>query len=153
MKYGEQQRIFKTIPGLESAEFARLGGIHRNTFINSPKILNANLSTKKNSKLKFAGQITGVEGYVESAAIGLLSGIYMAYELNNKPAPLINEYTALGALTNYITNESHAEDFQPMNINFGLFPDINIKKGQNKKIIQAENALINFDEWKTNNNI
>ena len=153
MKYGEQQRIFKTIPGLESAEFARLGGIHRNTFINSPKILNANLSTKKNSKLKFAGQITGVEGYVESAAIGLLSGIYMAYELNNKPAPLINEYTALGALTNYITNESHAEDFQPMNINFGLFPDINIKKGQNKKIIQAEKALINFDEWKTNNNI
>ena len=153
MKYGEQQRIFKTIPGLENAEFARLGGIHRNTFINSPKILNANLSVKNNFKLKFAGQITGVEGYVESAAIGLLSGIYMAYELNNKPAPLINECTALGALANYITNESHAEDFQPMNINFGLFPDINIKKRQNKKIIQAENSLINFNKWKTNNNI
>ena len=153
MKYGEQQRIFKTIPGLENAEFARLGGIHRNTFINSPKVLNANLSIKNNSKLKFAGQITGVEGYVESAAIGLLSGLYMSYELNNKPAPIISKYTALGALANYITDESHAINFQPMNINFGLFPDINTKKGENKKAIQVENAMVKFNEWKSNNSI
>ena len=153
MKYKEQLRVFKTIPGLENAEFVRLGGIHRNTFINSPKVLASNLSLKNNPRIKFAGQITGVEGYVESAAIGLLSGIYFAHELQNKPTPLVTNYCAIGSLINYITDESHSENFQPMNINFGLFPEVKTTKGQNKKDLQTTKAITYFDKWKTANNI
>ena len=153
MKYNEQIRVFKTIPGLKNSEFVRLGGIHRNTFINSPKVLANNLSLKTNPKIKFAGQITGVEGYVESAAIGLLSGIYFAYELANKPTPLIDSNSAIGSLVNYITDESHSKNFQPMNINFGLFPEIKINKGQNKKDLQVSKAITYFDKWKVENNI
>ncbi|WPX96281.1 methylenetetrahydrofolate--tRNA-(uracil(54)-C(5))-methyltransferase (FADH(2)-oxidizing) TrmFO [Candidatus Bandiella euplotis] len=148
MKYDEQKRVLKMIPGLKNAEFARLGGIHRNTFINSPKVLNANLSLKNNPVLKFAGQITGVEGYVESAAIALLSGIYLAYELKEAPTPFISRDTALGSLVNYIVNEADSSNFQPMNINFGLFPEIHVKKGEDKKGLLSDRALASLQKWK-----
>jgi methylenetetrahydrofolate--tRNA-(uracil-5-)-methyltransferase len=130
LKHGEQVRVFRMIPGLEQAEFARLGGLHRNTFLNSPKLLDANLRLKADPRLRFAGQITGVEGYVESAAIGLLAGRFAAAErlgMQTSPPP---STTALGALLNHITgghlsaDEGGARSFQPMNVNFGLFPPI-----------------------------
>jgi methylenetetrahydrofolate--tRNA-(uracil-5-)-methyltransferase len=131
LKHGEQARIFRMIPGLERAVFARLGGLHRNTFLNSPKLLDSNLRLKADPRLRFAGQITGVEGYVESAAIGLLAGRFVAGELlGEKPAPPPTT-TALGALLAHITgghiasaDGSGARSFQPMNVNFGLFPAI-----------------------------
>lgn len=124
MKWGEQTRIFKTIPGLENAEFARLGGLHRNTFINSPKLLDATLRLKSNPRIRFAGQITGCEGYVESASIGLITGRFAATELigGTPNIPPIN--TALGALIGHISSGADEKTFQPMNINFGLFPPL-----------------------------
>jgi methylenetetrahydrofolate--tRNA-(uracil-5-)-methyltransferase len=130
LKHGEQTRIFRTIPGLERAEFARLGGLHRNTFLNSPKLLDRRLRLKAMPRLRFAGQITGCEGYVESAAIGLLAGRFAAAEWRNEPMTLPPPTTAHGALIAHITGD-HVEtidggprSFQPMNVNFGLFPPL-----------------------------
>ena len=126
MKYGAQAEILKKIPGLENAVFARLGGIHRNTFINSPKLLNKQLKLKKRPDLRFAGQIMGVEGYVESAALGLITGRMAAAEaLGQKTYPVPPLTTALGALVEHVTGgymSGPKAKFQPMNVNFGLFP-------------------------------
>jgi methylenetetrahydrofolate--tRNA-(uracil-5-)-methyltransferase len=122
LKYAEQVRIFRMIPGLENAEFARLGGLHRNTFINSPKLLDPELRLKARPSLRFAGQVTGVEGYVESAAIGLIAGRFAAAHALGLAAEPPPATTALGALLSHITGGADASSFQPMNVNFGLFP-------------------------------
>jgi methylenetetrahydrofolate--tRNA-(uracil-5-)-methyltransferase len=145
LKHAEQVRLFRTIPGLENAEFARLGGLHRNTFIRSPELLDPTLRLKARPNIRFAGQITGCEGYVESAAIGLLAGRFAAAELSgNAVAPPPIE-TALGALLNHITGAAEAETYQPMNVNFGLFPPIagRTKKADRKKMYteRARTAL------------
>jgi methylenetetrahydrofolate--tRNA-(uracil-5-)-methyltransferase len=130
LKYGEQARIFRLIPGLETAEFARLGGLHRNTFLNSPRLLDARLRLKVAPRLRFAGQITGCEGYVESAAVGLISGRFAAAERLGREVAPPPATTAIGALINHITGghieaiEAGARSFQPMNVNFGLFPPL-----------------------------
>jgi methylenetetrahydrofolate--tRNA-(uracil-5-)-methyltransferase len=124
MKYGAQTDIFRMIPGLENAVFARLGGLHRNTFINSPRLLDKFLRLKADPRIRFAGQITGCEGYVESAAVGILSARFAASEILGQPLTPPPESTALGALLNHITEGANAETFQPMNINFGLFPPL-----------------------------
>ena len=131
MKYGAQKEVLRQIPGLETAEFARLGGIHRNTFLNSPTLLDHQMRLKAAPHLRFAGQITGVEGYVESAAMGLLAGRMAASEILGKPLPSVPEDTALGALILHITGGADAKTFQPMNVNFGLFRPIEgTKKGR-----------------------
>ena len=122
LKYGEQQRIFRMIPGLENAEFARLGGIHRNTFIKSPILLDDFLRLKSRPNLRFAGQITGCEGYIESAAIGLLAGYFAACEARQVQPVLPPETTALGAMLKHLRDDTNIDDFQPMNSNFGIFP-------------------------------
>ena len=154
MKHGSQKEIFKTIPGLENAEFARLGGLHRNTFINSPKLLDPFLRLKNFQNIFFAGQITGVEGYVESSAIGLIAGIIAAHDLKNKRLKLPPENTAHGSLLKHITMNANPHTFQPMNVNFGLMPDINTDlkkkkyiKGREKKKIQSNSAINSFKEW------
>ena len=154
MKHGSQKEIFKTIPGLEKAEFARLGGLHRNTFINSPKLLDPFLRLKNFQNIFFAGQITGVEGYVESSAIGLIAGIIAAHDLKNKNLKLPPENTAHGSLLKHITMNANPDTFQPMNVNFGLMPDINTDlkkkkyiKGREKKKIQSNFAINSFSEW------
>ena len=124
LKHGEQVRIFRTIPGLQNAEFARLGGIHRNSFINSPRLLDHELRLKSKSNIRFAGQITGCEGYVESAAVGILAARFAAAELVGKTLRPPPAETALGALLAHITGGAEAETFQPMNVNFGLVPPI-----------------------------
>jgi methylenetetrahydrofolate--tRNA-(uracil-5-)-methyltransferase len=131
LKHGEQVRVFRTIPGLENAEFARLGGLHRNTYINSPILLDASLQLKSRPGLRFAGQITGCEGYVESAAVGLLAGRFAAAERLGRPVMTPPPTTAFGALLNHITgghlisdDEPGKRSFQPMNVNFGLFPPL-----------------------------
>jgi len=148
LKYGEQQRIFKSIPGLENAEFARLGGIHRNTFINSPKLLDHALRLKTAPHIRFAGQVTGVEGYVESAACGLMAGRFAAEELLGQPINPPPRTTALGALLAHITGEANAETFQPMNVNFGLFlPLIEKVKKDNRPMGYTSRALRDLDGW------
>ena len=154
MKHGAQKEVFKTIPGLENSEFARLGGLHRNTFIKSPKLLDPFLRLKKSKNIFFAGQITGVEGYVESSAIGFLAGIIAAYDLKKNKLKLPPENTAHGALLRHITMNANPDTFQPMNINFGLMPDINLDlknkkhiKGREKKKIQANTAINSFKDW------
>jgi methylenetetrahydrofolate--tRNA-(uracil-5-)-methyltransferase len=139
LKYGEQLRIFRTIPGLEKAEFARLGGLHRNTFLNSPRLLDEGLRLNTCPRLRFAGQMTGVEGYVESAAIGLLAGRMAAAEMRGGVCTAPPPTTAHGALVNHITG-GHIEltdaghgSFQPMNVNFGLFPPVEVPKGPDGK--------------------
>jgi methylenetetrahydrofolate--tRNA-(uracil-5-)-methyltransferase len=122
LKHGEQVRIFRTIPGLENAEFARLGGIHRNSFINSPKLLDGELRLRSKPNIRFAGQITGCEGYVESAAVGILAARFAAAELSGDALPPPPIETALGALLSHITGGADAATFQPMNVNFGLMP-------------------------------
>ncbi len=130
MKYGAQTDVFKIIPGLENASFARLGGIHRNTFLNSPTLLDAQMRLKSRPNIRFAGQITGVEGYVESAAMGLLAArLAVAERRGHRPAPPPPE-TAMGALVTHITGGADAKTFQPMNVNFGLFPPIDAKGGR-----------------------
>jgi methylenetetrahydrofolate--tRNA-(uracil-5-)-methyltransferase len=124
LKHAEQTRLFRTIPGLEQAEFARLGGLHRNTFLNSPRLLDRQLRLPGAPHIRFAGQITGCEGYVESAAVGLLSGIMAAHELAGREWTSPPRTTALGALLSHITGDAEAESYQPMNINFGLFPPV-----------------------------
>jgi methylenetetrahydrofolate--tRNA-(uracil-5-)-methyltransferase len=148
MKHAEQVRVFRTIPGLETAEFAKLGGLHRNTFIKSPLLLDDQLRLKSQPRLRFAGQITGVEGYIESAAIGLVAGRCAAADRLGKAAPLPAATTALGALLSHITGGADAESFQPMNVNFGLFPPLaeNVHKSQRKQRI-AERALADLQSW------
>ena len=130
MKYGAQASVLRMIPGLEEAEFARLGGIHRNTFINSPRLLDNQLRMKNMPRLRFAGQITGVEGYVESAAMGLLAGRLAAAERLGITLPAVPNTTAIGALVSHISGGADAKTFQPMNVNFGLFPPIDAKGGR-----------------------
>jgi methylenetetrahydrofolate--tRNA-(uracil-5-)-methyltransferase len=130
LKHGEQTRIFRTIPGLERAEFARLGGLHRNTFLNAPKLLDGTLRLRALPRLRFAGQITGCEGYVESAAIGLMAGRFAAAERRGETPALPPRTTAHGALIAYITGDhvdtidAGPRSYQPMNVNFGLFPPL-----------------------------
>jgi len=154
LKHGEQVRIFRTIPGLENAEFARLGGIHRNTFINSPRLLDQTLALKKRPDIRFAGQITGCEGYVESTAIGLLAGRFAVEKRLGQAPSLPPETTALGALLGHVTGGAEESSYQPMNINFGLFPTIEGRdhrgkrlKGKAKKEAQAARALAEIDAW------
>lgn len=154
MKYAEQTRVLKMIPGLEEANFARLGGLHRNTFINSPRLLDTALRMKAMPRLRFAGQITGCEGYVESAAIGLMAGRFAAAERlghNFETPPLT---TAMGAMLSHITGGADAETFQPMNINFGLFPDLELKdargkpiRGTDKKKAVTGRAIADMQTW------
>jgi methylenetetrahydrofolate--tRNA-(uracil-5-)-methyltransferase len=155
LKHGEQVRIFRTIPGLENAEFARLGGIHRNTFLNSPKLLDGELRLKTAPWLRFAGQITGVEGYVESAAMGLLAGLFAAAEARGAPLAPPPPTTSMGALLAHITGGHLAEGatFQPMNANFGLFPPLPVEDGKrpprggDRKKANATRALADFHTW------
>jgi len=130
MKYGAQTEVLRMIPGLEDARFARLGGIHRNTFIQSPVLLDAEMRLKSRPNVRFAGQITGVEGYVESAAMGLLAGRMAAAELQGLAVPPVPMTTAMGALVSHITGGAEAKTFQPMNVNFGLFPPVEAKGGR-----------------------
>ena len=148
LKHGEQKRIFATIPGLENATFVRLGGIHRNTFLNSPRLLDEQLRLKAMSRLRFAGQVTGVEGYIESAAIGLLAGRFAAAERLGVVADAPPETTALGALLNHITKGADAATFQPMNVNFGLFPPLATRtKRKDRKPAYAQRALADLAAW------
>jgi methylenetetrahydrofolate--tRNA-(uracil-5-)-methyltransferase len=168
LRHGEQVRIFRTIPGLENAEFARLGGVHRNTFINAPKLLDAQLRLKAEPRLRFAGQITGCEGYVESAAIGLLAGRFAAAERLSERAELPPPTTAMGALLAHITGghldgedaDTERRSYQPMNINFGLFPPLTgstrgngtqrlrgTEKNLAKKRALTRRALNDLDQW------
>ena len=171
LKHGAQQRIFRTIPGLESAEFARLGGLHRNTFLNSPKLLDTELRLKTQKRLRFAGQMTGCEGYVESAAIGLIAGLYAAFDARSKGLPPPPATTALGSLLGHITGghietiDAGPRSFQPMNINFGLFPplahpptrkpDGSRLRGNEKTIAKKQAlsacALNDLDRWIADN--
>jgi methylenetetrahydrofolate--tRNA-(uracil-5-)-methyltransferase len=148
LTYGEQKRIFRMIPGMERAEFARLGGLHRNTFINSPRLLDDHLALRARPNVRFAGQITGVEGYVESAAIGLLAGRFAAARVAGGipvPPPAT---TALGGLLHHITGGASAATFQPMNINFGLLPPPagQLKRAERKPAL-ARRALADLDAW------
>ncbi|MBK3663216.1 methylenetetrahydrofolate--tRNA-(uracil(54)-C(5))-methyltransferase (FADH(2)-oxidizing) TrmFO [Bradyrhizobium diazoefficiens] len=167
LKYGEQQRIFRTIPGLEKAEFARLGGLHRNTFLNSPKLLDGQLRLRAQPRLRFAGQMTGCEGYVESASVGLIAGLYAAADAREETLASPPETTALGSLLGHITGghietiEPGTRSFQPMNINFGLFPPLasaptkkpdgtrlrGNEKTVAKKQAMSALALADLDRW------
>lgn len=152
MKYGAQKEVLRQIPGLETAEFARLGGIHRNTFLNSPTLLDHQMRLKAAPHLRFAGQITGVEGYVESAAMGLLAGRMAASEILEKPLPSVPEDTALGALMLHITGGADAKTFQPMNVNFGLFRPIegtkNGRKGRKERYkAYTDRAKSAWQDW------
>ncbi len=162
MKYGEQKRIFTQIPGLEGAEFARLGGLHRNTFINSPRLLDNELRLKSDPRIRFAGQITGVEGYVESSAMGLMAGRFAAAEAKDTKFTNPPVTTAFGALIHHITGGAHADSFQPMNINFGLLPDLEDKfheveingkmrrkklKKADRKVAKAKRGAKALQEW------
>ncbi len=163
LKYGEQQRIFRMIPGLENARFARLGGLHRNTFLNSPKLLDERLRLKVEPRVRFAGQMTGVEGYVESAACGLIAGRLAAADILGDRLPPPPETTAHGALIHHITG-GHLGDgagsFQPMNINFGLFPAVDPpthdeagrrlkgkERSRARRQALAQRALADFESW------
>lgn len=167
LKYGEQQRIFRTIPGLEKAEFARLGGLHRNTFLNSPKLLDSQLRLRAQPRLRFAGQMTGCEGYVESASVGLIAGLYAAADARGETLASPPGTTALGSLLGHITGghietiEPGTRSFQPMNINFGLFPPLATaptkkpdgtrlrgnEKTVAKKQAMSALALADLDRW------
>ncbi len=166
LRHAEQVRVFRTIPGLEAAEFARLGGLHRNTYLNSPRLLDASLRLKADPRLRFAGQITGCEGYVESAATGLLAGRFAAAERLGGEPELPPVTTAHGALLGHITGghieviDAGPRSFQPMNINFGLFPPLEAapkapdgkrlrgsEKTLAKKKALAARALAEMDRW------
>lgn len=157
LKYGEQQRIFRMIPGLENAEFARLGGIHKNTFIKSPVLLDTYLRLKKLPYIRFAGQITGCEGYIESACVGFMAGYFAACEQQGIEPNLPSRNTAFGSMLNHLIDDTNVEDFQPMNINFGIFPTIagettvNGKfrkiKGMDRKVAYSQRALAEIGPW------
>jgi methylenetetrahydrofolate--tRNA-(uracil-5-)-methyltransferase len=152
LKHAEQKRVFRLVPGLEHAEFARLGGLHRNTFLNSPRLLDGTLRLRAMPRLRFAGQVTGVEGYVESAAIGLLAGRFAAAERQGRTTAPPPATTALGALLAHITGGADAASFQPMNVNFGLFPPLaagvvtRANRGERKPLM-ARRALADLDAW------
>jgi methylenetetrahydrofolate--tRNA-(uracil-5-)-methyltransferase len=148
LKHGEQTRIFRTIPALENATFARLGGIHRNTFLNSPRLLDGELRLKARPALRFAGQITGVEGYVESAAMGLLAGRFASAQARGETMTPPPPTTALGALLTHITRSADAVTFQPMNVNFGLVPPLETEtRGRDRKKLMAHRAIADIDAW------
>jgi methylenetetrahydrofolate--tRNA-(uracil-5-)-methyltransferase len=161
LKHGAQTEIFRTIPGLEEAVFARLGGLHRNTFINSPRLLDASLRLKAEPRLRFAGQVTGVEGYVESAAVGLLAGRFAAAEALGREAAAPPATTAMGALIGHITGGHLAGgSFQPMNVNYGLLPPMvpprndeagrripGKERGRARKRLMSLRALADLDDW------
>jgi methylenetetrahydrofolate--tRNA-(uracil-5-)-methyltransferase len=148
LKHAEQVRLFRTIPGLEQAEFARLGGLHRNTFVNSPRLLDRQLRLNRAPHIRFAGQITGCEGYVESAAVGLLAGLMTAAELSEQEWRSPPRSTAMGALLAHITGDAEAESYQPMNVNFGLFPPVDpaIRKKQ-RKLAYTDRAKAELVAW------
>ena len=145
--FGEQKRVFSIIPALKNAEYHRYGVMHKNTFINSPSVLNKDYSLKEYPQIFFAGQITGVEGYVESAASGLMAGIYCLRKMQNKEQVTVSENTVLGALARYITTEN--KDFQPMNANFGILPSLNmmIRDKAERKRVMAERSLKEISEF------
>lgn len=157
MKYGAQQAVFRMIPGLENAEFARFGGIHKNTFIKSPVLLDRFLRLKSRPNIRFAGQITGCEGYIESAAVGLLCGYFTACEVVGKDAVLPPRTTAFGAMMSHLTDDTNLDNFQPMNINFGIFPTISGEttangkfrklKGADRKAAYCRRALKDISGW------
>lgn len=157
MKYGEQKRIFSMIPGLENVEFARLGGIHKNTFIKSPLLLDSFLRLKSMPHIRFAGQITGCEGYIESASVGLMCGYFSACEALGKTPALPPRTTAFGSMLNHLVDDTNIEDFQPMNINFGIFPTIQGEvttngkfrkiKGMDRKKAYCKRALDDILPW------
>ena len=148
LKHAEQVRVFRMIPGLEKAEFARLGGLHRNTFIKAPKLLDGSLRLTSRPNIRFAGQITGCEGYIESAAIGMLAGRFWAAELAGEAMISPPPTTALGALLGHITGGADAETYQPMNVNFGLFPMLaeKVKKADRKRGY-TDRARTDLAEW------
>jgi methylenetetrahydrofolate--tRNA-(uracil-5-)-methyltransferase len=148
LKHGEQVRIFRTIPGLQNAEFARLGGIHRNSFINSPRLLDSELRLKSKPNIRFAGQITGCEGYVESAAIGILAARFAAAEFRGEAFPSPPRETAIGAILAHITGGAEVETFQPMNVNFGLMPPMTGRwKRADRKKAYTDRARAAFRDW------
>jgi methylenetetrahydrofolate--tRNA-(uracil-5-)-methyltransferase len=152
MKYGAQTAVFKTIPGLENANFARLGGIHRNTFLNSPTLLDGQMRLKSKPHIRFAGQITGVEGYVESAAMGLLAGRLAAAEISGGALETPPPSTATGALITHISGGAEAKTFQPMNVNFGLFPPVEgLKSGRrgrkDRYKAYTDRAKVDWQDW------
>jgi methylenetetrahydrofolate--tRNA-(uracil-5-)-methyltransferase len=147
LKHADQVRLFRTIPGLENAEFARLGGLHRNTFLNSPTLLDRQLRLKSAPHIRFAGQITGCEGYVESAAVGLMAGLMTAGEMTGRAWEAPPRTTALGALLAHITGDAEAETFQPMNVNFGLFPPLHDVKKKQRKEAYTERAKQDLGDW------
>ena len=149
LKHADQVAVFRTIPGLQNAEFARLGGLHRNTFIQSPKLLDATLRLRSRPHIRFAGQITGCEGYVESAAIGLLAGRFAAAELAGSALPPPPPETALGALLGHITGGASIETYQPMNVNFGLFPPLaEAARKADRKALMAARARAALAAWR-----
>jgi len=147
LKHAEQVRLFRTIPGLENAEFARLGGMHRNTFLNSPVVLDRELRLKSAGHIRFAGQITGCEGYVESSAVGLLVGMMTAAELAGRPWQAPPRTSAMGALLAHITGDAEADSYQPMNVNFGLFPPMHDVKKKARKQAYTDRAKEDFGSW------
>lgn len=147
LKHAEQVRLFRTIPGLENAEFARLGGLHRNTFLNSPLVLDRQLRLKTASHIRFAGQVTGCEGYVESAAVGLLAGLMTAGEIVGQTWAPPPRTTAMGALLAHITGDAEADTYQPMNVNFGLFPPLPEVGKKSRKQAYTARAKADFSEW------
>jgi methylenetetrahydrofolate--tRNA-(uracil-5-)-methyltransferase len=151
MKYGAQTSVFRMIPGLHDASFARLGGIHRNTFLNSPTLLDDRMRLRSRPHLRFAGQVTGVEGYVESAAMGLLAGRMAAAEILGRDLAPPPPETAMGALVTHITGGAEAKTFQPMNVNFGLFPPIDAKGGRrgrkDRYKAYTDRAKAAFRQW------
>lgn len=149
LKHAEQVRLFRTIPGLENAEFARLGGLHRNTFLNSPELLDRQLRLRQAPHIRFAGQITGCEGYVESASVGLLAGLMAAAEIAGKRWSGPPQTTALGALLAHITGDAEADSYQPMNINFGLFPVLDEVKKRQRKAAYTQRAKADLARWRT----
>lgn len=158
MKYGAQTSVFKMIPGLEEASFARLGGIHRNSFINSPTLLDDQMRLRSKPNIRFAGQITGVEGYVESAAMGLLAGRMAAAELLGRTAQTPPDTTAMGALITHITGGADAKTFQPMNVNFGLFPPVDGLRGgrrgrKDRYKAYTDRAKVDWQSWLTDGSL
>jgi methylenetetrahydrofolate--tRNA-(uracil-5-)-methyltransferase len=147
LKHAEQVRLFRTIPGLENAEFARLGGLHRNTFLNSPVVLDRQLRLRNAPNIRFAGQITGCEGYVESAAVGLMAGLMAAAELGQRDWTTPPRTTAMGALLSHITGDAVAETYQPMNVNFGLFPPLHDVKKKQRKQAYTDRAKQDLAAW------
>ncbi len=153
LKFPEQKRVFSLIPGLENAEFLRYGVMHRNTYINSPKVLNNRYGLESNGKIFFAGQITGVEGYVESASSGLLCGIYLSKLLNGKEIEEFSSKTAIGALSNYVSNKT-IEKFQPMNVNFGIIEPLGYRvKGKQEKNLEISKRALEEIDYKIENNL